>query len=218
MKRYLFFDLDGTLTDPGVGITNSVMVALKSYGIVETDREKLYPFIGPPLVDSFQRYYGFSKERAFEATLRFQEYFSKTGMFENRVYSGIPELLEKLSASGFVLVLATSKPEPFAKQIMDHFSLSSYFSFLCGSTMDEKTRMEKSQVLSYAIEQSAAKPGTSVMIGDRKFDVLAGKWAGMKTVGVLYGYGSEQELSDAGADVICHRVSDLEPALLSFFK
>lgn len=210
MKRFLFFDLDGTLTDPGIGITNSVMYALKSYGIVEEDREKLYPFIGPPLVDSFQKYYGFTREEGFEATRRFQEYFSQTGIYENAVYPGIPEILGFLCEKGFSPVLATSKPEPFALRILEHFSLLPYFSFVCGSTMDEKTRSEKADVIAYALSQTGADPEKTWMIGDRKYDILGGKAFGMKTVGVLYGYGSREELAEAGADHLCQSVSELK--------
>jgi len=143
MMDPILFDLDGTLTDPGIGITNSVMYALKTYGIRESDREKLYPFIGPPLKDSFQKYYGFSPEQSMEATFRFQEYFSRKGLYENRVYEGIPELLEGLFARGRTLILATSKPEKFALQVLEYFELNKYFSCVCGATMDEKTLYEK---------------------------------------------------------------------------
>ncbi len=214
MKRFFFFDLDGTLTDPGVGITNSVMYALRSYGIEETSREKLYPFIGPPLVDSFQKYYGFSKEQGHEATRRFQEYFSQKGLFENELYRGIPQLLKHLKEQGKKVILATSKPEVFAQQIVEHFELTPYIDLVCGATMDEKERYEKKDVIRYAIQSSGADPLASVMIGDRKFDILGGKHFGMNTVGVLYGYGSREELEQAGADCICETVLELERALL----
>lgn len=215
MKRFLFFDLDGTLTDPGIGITNSVMYALKTYGIVEEDREKLYPFIGPPLSESFQKYYGFTPEQGNEATWRFREYFSQTGIFENTLYEGIPELLRSLCDAGFSPVLATSKPELFAERILEHFSLRSYFSHVCGAAMDEKTRSEKKDVIAYAFDETGADPAETWMIGDRKYDVLGGKAFGMKTVGVLYGYGSREELMEAGADFLCETVSDLKEVLFS---
>ena len=215
MKRFLFFDLDGTLTDPALGITNSIMYALKTYGIDVSDRESLYPFIGPPLVDSFAKYYGFSRERGFEATDRFREYFSEKGIFENRLYEGIPELLASLKENGFCLVLATSKPEKFALRILEHFQIREYFAFVCGASMDEKVRSKKDDVIRYALETSGADPKKSVMIGDREYDVLGGKRFGMKTVGVLYGYGSRGELERAGADRICENVAECLEVLLS---
>ncbi len=208
-----FFDLDGTLTDPAIGITNSIMYALKSYGIEETDREKLYPFIGPPLVDSFQRYYGFTEEMGYEATRRFQEYFREKGLFENRVYEGIPELLKGLREKGAKVVLATSKPEEFALRILEHFDLIQYFDFVCGASMDEKKCFRKEDVLSYALETSGAKPENSCMIGDRKFDMEAAKGFGMEAIGVLYGYGDREELTLAGADRICQSVEELKKEL-----
>ena len=213
MKHY-FFDLDGTLTDPGLGITNSVMYSLKTYGIEENDREKLYTFIGPPLVDSFMAHYGFTREEGYEATRRFQIYFSQKGLFENEVYPGIPQLLSALKKRGDRVILATSKPEEFSLRILEHFDLLQYFDQVCGATMDEKTRSRKEDVLAYALEKSGADPKDSFMIGDRKFDVLAGGGFGLFTVGVLYGYGDRAELEEAGADRICGSVKELEEFLL----
>ena len=215
MKKVIFFDLDGTLTDPSIGITNSVMYSLKTYGIEETDREKLYPFIGPPLVDSFGKYYGFSEEKGREATFRFQEYFSKKGLFENEVYEGIPSLLRRLKEKGETVALATSKPEVFALRILEHFDLKRYFDFVCGATMDEKTRCRKDEVLLYALETADADPTSSVMVGDREYDILAGRKFGLSTVGVLYGFGDREELEKAGSDRIAETVSELETLLLS---
>jgi phosphoglycolate phosphatase len=212
-KEYLFFDLDGTLTDPGLGITNSVRHALSFYGFAEEDREKLYPFIGPPLADSFEKYYGFDREKAFEAVMHFREYFSQRGIFENQVYPGVEELLKSLSDSGRKVVLATSKPEPYARRILEHFHLLPYFTQVCGATMDEKTRSEKKEVIAYALMQSGAEPSQTVMIGDRKYDVLAARELGLATVGVSYGYGSSEELKGAGCDRICHSVGELKELL-----
>ncbi len=213
--KYVFFDLDGTLTDPGLGITNSVRFALESYGIREENREKLYPFIGPPLVDSFMKYYGFSEEQAKEALLRYRVYFSETGLFENEVYRGIPELLSDLKSAGKTIVLATSKPEVYSRQILEHFDLDSYFDFVCGAAMDESKRSRKDEVLSYALEVSGADPSCSCMVGDRLFDMEAGKRFGLISVGVLYGYGSREELEEAGADVLCESVEKLREVLLA---
>jgi len=214
MKKVIFFDLDGTLTDPSVGITNSVMYALRSYGIEENDREKLYPFIGPPLVDSFGKYYGFPEEKGREATFRFQEYFSQKGLYENEVYEGIPEMLAALKEKGEILSLATSKPEEFALRILEHFGLLGYFDRVCGAAMDEKTRCRKDDVLAYALEKTGATPEASVMVGDREYDILAGNRFGLSTVGVLYGFGDREELEKAGADRIAQRVSELQEILM----
>ena len=212
--KQIFFDLDGTLTDPGVGITNSVMHALKTYGIVEEDREKLYPFIGPPLPDSFQQYYGFSKEKSLEAVDRFREYFSVKGLFENEIYPGIPHLLARLKEEGKKIHLATSKPEVFAKKILEHFKIDSYFTVICGASLDESKHSEKTAILKDALSRSGADPRESIMVGDRKYDILGGRAYGMKTVGVLYGYGSREELSEAGAHFVAENVDELEKELL----
>lgn len=212
--KYYFFDLDGTLTDPGLGITNSVQKALLAYGIREENREKLYPFIGPPLADSFIRYYGFTREKALEAINHFRAYFRDKGIFENEVYPGIPQLLSELKKQGKKVILATSKPEEFAIRILKHFDLYGYFDLVCGATMDETGRCEKIDVLRYALLESGADPKESYMIGDRKYDIEAGKILGLSTVGVLYGYGDEEEMKKAGADIVCQRVSDLAKNLL----
>ncbi len=214
MKENIFFDLDGTLTDPGLGITNSVLHALSYYGIREDDRSKLNAFIGPPLADSFEKFYGFSHERALEAIGHFREYFENTGIFENALYHGVPEMLSALKEKGATLVLATSKPELFAERILEHFGILSYFDFVCGATMDEKERSTKDEVLSYALEKSGSDPGKSVMVGDRKYDIISARSFGLATVGVLYGYGSREELSHAGAQVLCESVEQCKEVLL----
>ncbi len=213
---HVFFDLDGTLTDPAVGITNSVMYALSHYGIPLPEREALYPFIGPPLVDSFQKYYGFSEERAYEATKIFQEYFSRRGLFENEPYRGVPEMLSALRGAGKRIVLATSKPEVFAERILEHFHLLDRFDFVCGAELDEKTRFRKEDILRYALQKSGASPEDSVMVGDRLFDVLGAKQNKMASLGVLYGYGSREELEEAGADRICKSISECKEILLQW--
>ncbi len=213
-KQYILFDLDGTLTDPGVGITRSVQHALKHYGIVEEDLEKLTPFIGPPLKDSFMEFYGFSEEQATEAIYVYREYFVPTGMFENEVYKGIPELLEELEEAGKTILLATSKPQDFAEQILEHFGLRKYFEFIAGSDKGE-VRVKKEDVISYLLEEcQLVDLSELVMVGDRKYDILGAKQFGMDSVGVLWGYGSEEELEEAGADVIVKSVRELKEYLL----
>jgi phosphoglycolate phosphatase len=205
---YVFFDLDGTLTDPGVGITNAVMYALKRFGIEVKNRQTLYSFIGPPLLDSFREHYGFDETASRKALEYYREYFEDTGIFENRVYEGIPEMLDGLKKAGKKLVLATSKPEMYASRILDHFSLSRFFSFQAGSLPDEK-RSRKSEVITFALECCKIDtPDTVIMVGDRKYDVEGARVCGIRTLGVLYGYGGRKELEGAGADYIAETVGD----------
>lgn len=173
MNHIILFDLDGTLTDPKEGITKSVQHALRAYGIDEPDLDKLCPFIGPPLSDSFQEYYGFSKAQAREAIGHFHEYFTKQGMFENKVYPGIPEMLTKLQKAGITLAVATSKPEPFAIQILEHFNLLSYFTLVGGADMEE-IRVRKGDVIAYTLDRLHTTPEQSkiIMVGDRKHDII----------------------------------------------
>jgi len=207
--NYLFFDLDGTLTDPALGLTNSIIYALEKFGINVAKRSDLYCFIGPPLIDSFINYYGFSEQDAKIAVSYFREYFSDKGLFENHVYPGIKESLSALSQSDKKLVVATSKPEHFAKTILDHFDLAKYFLFIAGSTLDE-TRTKKAEVIKYAISELEIEEVRKVlMIGDREHDILGAKECGMDSAGVLYGYGSLDELNKAGANYIFKDPSEL---------
>lgn len=208
MYDVILFDLDGTLTDPGVGITNSVAYALESYGIKTEDKKSLYSFIGPPLKDSFMKYYGFSENQAIDAIKVYREYFSDKGIFENQVYDGIKELLEKLHLAGNKIVLATSKPEQFAVRILEHFDLIKYFTLVAGASMDEK-RNKKGDVISYALKKGGFEKEKAIMIGDREHDIIGAKKNGLPSIGVLYGYGSEDELKNAGATHIAKTVEDI---------
>lgn len=215
-KNIIFFDLDGTLTDPMLGITHSVQHALKAYGIVEEDLTKLIPFIGPPLKDSFIKFYDFSEEQAKEAIYKYREYFAVGGLFENRVYEGIPELLGQLRAAGKKLYVATSKPEEFARQILEHFHLDSYFDYIGGASMDE-VRVKKGDVIAYTMEQAGiehADRSQMVMVGDREHDVLGAKEQGLDCVGVLFGYGPREELEAAGAWKIAANMDELTRILI----
>ena len=213
MYDIVLFDLDGTLTDPGVGITNSVAHALAHWNIEVKDRAELYKFIGPPLSDSFMRYYGFSEEDAIHAIAVYREYFSVKGLYENEVYPGIPELLSALKAAGKTVVLATSKPEGFAVEILRHFGLYDYFDIIAGASMDE-SRNKKADVIAYAISQMK-NPDLSrmIMIGDREHDILGAKQIGIDSIGVLYGYGDRAEHEKAGATYIAEKVEDILPLL-----
>ena len=197
--KYALFDLDGTLTDPGEGITRSVQYALDKFGIHVEDRKQLFCFIGPPLHESFEVYYGFSRSDAMKAVDYYREYYAVKGIFENLVYDGIPEALAKLRDSGVRICLATSKPEVFAKQILEHFGLDGYFTAVAGSEMDG-TRTKKAEVVERALGLLGnPDAGDCVMIGDREHDVLGGAAHGLDTIGVLFGYGSREELERAGA-------------------
>ena len=208
MYNTVLFDLDGTLTDPVLGITNSVAYALEKYGITVEDKNTLCTFIGPPLNDSFKKYYGFSDEKAMEAIWCYREYFQDKGIFENEVYEGIREMLEKIKQSGRKIVLATSKPELFALRILEHFDLMKYFDVVAGASMDEK-RNKKGDVISYALEKGGFSAQGTVMIGDREHDIFGAKENGLDSIGVLYGYGSKEELCSAGADYIAESVEDI---------
>lgn len=201
--HYYLFDLDGTITDSEMGITNSVKHALKKYGIEETDQDKLRKFVGPPLADSFMKYYGFTKEQAQKGIAYYREYYTNGGMFENKVYDGIPELLQKLKDAGKVLIVATSKPELFAKQILEHFDLAKYFDCIAGASMDE-SRVNKDEVIAYALDLYGVSEHKEemVMIGDREHDIFGAKKNDLDSIGVLFGFGDLKELQAAGADYI----------------
>ena len=209
MYNWILFDLDGTLTDPGEGITNSVAYALKKYGIEVSDKSELYKFIGPPLRDSFMKYYGFSEDDALKAIEYYREYFRDTGIFENKVYEGVEDMLKSLCDMGRKIVLATSKPEEFAVRILEHFNMSKYFTVVAGASMDS-SRSKKGDVIAYALSMCGdIDKTTAIMIGDREHDIIGAKENGLKSIGVLYGYGSEDELKNCGADYIVATTKDI---------
>lgn len=199
MIRTALFDLDGTLTESGPGITRSVAYSLRKFGISEPDQKKLDRFVGPPLIDSYMRYYGFSYDQAKQAVVYYREYYETKGLFENRVYDGVEDMLRALRDGGVQCVVATSKPEQFAVQVLKHFGLDGYFSGVAGASMDE-SRTDKGEVIAYALEKAGIeRKEQTIMVGDREHDVLGAKRNGLPTVGVLYGYGSREELTSAGA-------------------
>ena len=207
--RYCLFDLDGTLTDPGIGITNSVMFALKKFDIIECDRKKLYPFIGPPLLESFQKYYGFSVTQANEAIGYYREYFRAGGIFENTVYEGIPEMLRELKRRGVYLALSTSKPYEFALEILKHFDLYQYFDYLGAATMDGRIS-RKEDVIHHLLDELEIEDKSCVlMVGDRDQDINGAKANNLASAGVLWGYGSLEELQGAGADYLVSEPGEL---------
>lgn len=197
--QYLLFDLDGTLTDPKEGITNCFRYALESFGIHEPDADKLSWVIGPPLAESFMEGYGFTPEQAERGTAKYRERYVPVGWKENEVYPGIAQTLKALKEAGFVLATATSKPEDMAEKILEHFGLSEYFTFIGGASLD-LSRSKKSDVIRYTLEHLGVKDcGEVLMVGDRKYDVEGAEKFGIPCLGVLYGYGSRDELLQAGA-------------------
>lgn len=211
--EYILFDLDGTLTDPAEGIFNSVYYALARMGRERPPLEKMPYFIGPPLVDGFSAMCGMSYAEAERARDLFREYYPEHGIYECRMYEGIPETLASLVARGFRLVLATSKPEIYARRILDRFDLTRYFTYVAGSLLDE-SRSQKHEVIAYALQTlGISDPGACVMVGDRAYDVRGAAVFSIPCVGVLWGHGSEEELTEAGAALV---VKD-QKELLAFF-
>ncbi|MBO5042857.1 MAG: HAD family hydrolase [Clostridia bacterium] len=214
-KAYILFDLDGTLTDPGLGITHSVAHALSHFGITVTDRAELYRFIGPPLMDSFMEYYGFTEEQAQTAVKVYREYFADRGWAENTVYEGIEPLLAELTAAGKVLLVATSKPQVFAERILNHFNLAHYFTHICGVALQAPRGYSKADVIREALNRAGVTDlSTAVMVGDRHHDIDGAKAVGLDSIGVLYGYGDREEHEKAGANAILESVAELKALLL----
>lgn len=213
MFETILFDLDGTLTDPGLGITNSVLYALEHMGYPLPERKELYCFIGPPLHESFSRFYGMTPAQADQAVALFREYFRRGGKEENQLYPGIPELLRALKDAGKNLVLATSKPEEFARETMAHFGLDQSITQIAGATMD-RARTTKGAVIAYAMEHFQIEPSTAVMVGDREYDILGAKEHGIPAIGVTFGYGSREELEQAGAIATAASPEALQKLLL----
>lgn len=217
MMQYskVLFDLDGTLTDPGEGITKSVAFALAHFGITVPSLEALYCFIGPPLSESFTEYYGFDEEKTATAIAKYREYFARQGIFENRLFDGISALLRDLKAAGKTLLLATSKPEAFAKEILKHFALDGYFSVVCGAPMHAPRGYGKADVIKAALERAGiTDTADAVMVGDRHHDIDGAHQMGLAAIGVLFGYGSRAEHERAGADAIAASIEDLRALLL----
>jgi len=216
MNKYIniLFDLDGTLTDPKVGITKSVAYALKSFGIEVNDLDSLCKFIGPPLRVSFRQYYGLTGNDCIKAVEKYREYFREKGLFENEVYPGIENLLKNLKQRGKRLFVATSKPTVFAVRILEHFNLLRYFDYVAGSELDG-SRDSKGDVIRFALQQNNLTDLTSVvMVGDREHDVIGAKENNIGVVGVLYGYGDRTELEKSGATYIVETVEELNELLI----
>ncbi|MEE1012032.1 MAG: HAD family hydrolase [Acutalibacteraceae bacterium] len=211
MKNYsvVLFDLDGTLTDPAIGITNSVMHALKKYDITVDDRRELYKFIGPPLHESFEKFYGFSREETLQAVEYYREYYRDKGIYENIVYDGVEMLLKNLYNSEKKIILATSKPEIFAREILRYFNLEKYFYYAAGANLDG-SRTDKAEVIEYALKEGGVTDkSAAVMIGDREHDIIGANKNGLDSIGVLFGFGNREELENVGATYIAETVEEL---------
>lgn len=215
MFNYILFDLDGTLTDPKLGITSSVQYALRALGIEEPSLDQLEPFIGPPLADSFAEFYGLNEEQVEMAVAKYRERFQNQGIYENEIYPGIAEMLAALKANGKKLSIASSKPTPFVERILDYFDIRMYFDHIIGSNLDG-TRSRKEEVVEEALRQMlpagmtpAGKKASVAMVGDRKFDIEGAREHGITSVGVSFGYAPEGELEQAGADYIVDTVDAL---------
>ena len=211
MKNYevVLFDLDGTVSDSGEGITNSVKYSLKKFGIIETDYEKLKKFVGPPLYASYEKYYGFSHEEAIKAVEYYREYYNAGGIFELRIYNGIIDLLKYLKKSEKKIILATSKPEIYAEKIARKFGFYELFDNISGALLDG-SRIEKADIIAYALGR-VGNPDINncIMIGDTEFDVLGAKAFGMDSIGVTYGYGKREDIEKAEATYIVSKAEEI---------
>ena len=206
--KYIFFDLDGTLTDSQEGILNCVEYALQSFGIHEPDRSKLRRFMGPPLVQSFAEFYGFSPEQARAATDKYRERFATVGLFEYKPFDGVYDMLQALTDSAHVMAIATSKPLVYTNRILAKYRLRPYFKFISGAELDG-TRDTQNEVIEYAIEKLGCPRDGIIMVGDRKQDIIGAKKCGIVSCGVRWGYAEPGELEAAGADRIAETMDDL---------
>lgn len=215
MKNYrvVLFDLDGTISNSGRGITNSVKYALKKFGIEEEDYGKLARFVGPPLYASFEKYYGFSKEAAIKAVEYYREYYNAGGIFELELYDGVIDLLKYLKHSGKTVILATSKPEVYAEKIAEHFGFKDYFDNISGALLDG-SRIDKADIISYALGR-IGNPDIKdcIMIGDTAFDIVGANHFGMDSIGVTYGYGAQEDMEAAGATYMADTPEEIKKIL-----
>ena len=210
----VLFDLDGTLTDSGLGVGNGVLYTLEKMGYPKPSDSELKKYLGPPLWTSFQDYAGMPESDTPEAVRLYREYYNETGAYENSVYPGIPELLDKLVSDGKRVAVATSKVDYAAINILQHFNLDHFFDVIAGSDETGELRGTKALVIAHALVELRMCDGTSiVMVGDREHDILGAKAHGIPGIGVLYGYGDRAELESAGALQIVSEVVDLERAL-----
>ena len=205
-EKWVLFDLDGTLTDPYIGITNSVKYSLAKMNIKIDPNDDLKQYIGPPLAYSFSNFA--HAEDVDSAVKYYREYFRSKGIFENEMYEKTPYVLSELKKRGYKISLATSKPYEFAIEILKHFELDGYFDFFSANTLQE-TRPEKIDVISYALSECRINPSSCIMVGDRKYDISAAKQLGVIAIGVTFGYGTRKELCDSGAEFVVDSFDEL---------
>lgn len=206
--RAVLFDWDGTVADTRPGIFNSVRYAIGQYGIADKPDDELRYFIGPPLYDGFEHVFGVSPELANELTDTYRVYYRDKGIFECNVYEGVGDLLRELHDAGVKTAVVSSKPKEFLDRLVEHFGLAEHLDAVVGPAMDNHNS-NKTVLVNQALKELMLLPSTVAMIGDRHFDMEGAKAAGVNAVGVLYGYGTEEELCKAGADAICDQVADL---------
>ncbi len=208
-RDVIFFDLDGTLTDPRPGIVGSLRFALDQLAAPCPTDDVLSSYIGPPLRGTFAKLLGTDESNRIEEAMRlYRQRFADTGLYENRVYDGVPEMLECVRSSATAVYVATSKPAIYAERIVEHFGLAHYFRKVYGPDLNGRYE-NKAELLAHILRCENVKPKAAVMIGDRAADVVAAKTTGVSSIGVLWGYGSERELLDAGADELCATPHDL---------
>ena len=214
MYEYVFFDLDGTLVDSGLGIINSALYALDKFNITVNEKNELRKFIGPPLQYSFSTDYGFNEEEVSEAISLFREYYTEKGVYENELYKHIVDVLDELKRRGKKLVVATSKPEVFTIKVLEQFDLLKYFDYVSAASLDA-SKIKKEEIIKEAIENlSISDLSKVVMVGDRNLDVLGAKINGVDSIGALWGFGSVEEFEKHNATFIAENVLDL----LEFIK
>ncbi len=223
-KKYILLDLDGTITDSGEGITKSVQYALEKLGIEERDIAVLKRYIGPPLNESFVRFHGMNEQDSLKAVAYYRERYAVKGIYENKLFEGITEVLSGLKKEGYIVALATCKPEIYVPTILKHFDIEQYFDVAVGSELEGGKRRHKDDVIEEVLRQMMKKmdinesdivsvKADSIMIGDRKDDVLGAKAAGIESIGLRYGFAEKDELENAGADYILENASDILPFL-----
>jgi len=216
MKSIIFFDLDGTISDPKIGITKAVQYALQSFGIHISNTNDLCKFIGPPLWNSFKDFYGFDETKTKKAVEKYREYYTVKGIYENILYDGMDAMLKKLKAQSKTLIVATSKPTITAQRVLEYFNLQQYFTFVSGSELNGE-RSDKKEIIQYAIEKNSIKNlSDCIMVGDRKHDIIGANGARIDSIGVLYGYGNFDELTEAGAKYIVKDITELSKLLCEY--
>ncbi len=214
MYKHIFFDLDGTLTDPFRGIVRAVQYSLERFGI-KSELDDHRKFIGPPLFDSYKLYYGFSNDDANLAIKYYREVYNNGDwLYDGYVYDGIPGLLSELRERGSGLIIATCKPTPTAMRVLEHFDLTKYFDFIFGCTLDG-SRLHKDEVIEFALSEHKIDKSSAVMVGDRRDDILGAHASSLPAIAVMWGYGSRAEFAENGADFVADDLDALRKLLLA---